>query len=71
MIDLLRLGEETGKLSRLSLFAAETHEEQVGIAFKRLSQLLAPTMLLIVGIIVAVIVSSLLMAFLAVDGLPP
>jgi len=70
MIDLLRLGEETGQLARLSLFAAETHEEQVETAFKRLGQLLAPTMLLIVGVIVAVIVASLLMAFLAVNRPP-
>jgi len=71
MVDLLRLGEETGELARLCLLAAKTHEEQAEIAFKRLGQLLAPTMLLIVGVIVAVVVSSLLMAFLAVNGLPP
>jgi general secretion pathway protein F len=70
LIDLLRLGEETAQLARLTLRAAEIHEEQTRIAFERLTQLLTPVLLLVIALIISGIVGSVLVAILAVYDLP-
>jgi general secretion pathway protein F len=70
MIDLLRLGEETGQLAKMSLRAAEIHEDQCRIAFQRLTELLAPALLVALGLVVTGVVISVLMPILAIE-LPP
>jgi general secretion pathway protein F len=64
------LGEETAQLARLTLRAAEIHEEQTRIAFERLTQLLTPVLLLVIALIISGIVGSVLVAILAVYDLP-
>jgi general secretion pathway protein F len=70
MIDLLRLGEETGQLAKMSLRAAGIHEDQCRIAFQRLTQLLAPALLVVLGLVVTGVVISVLMPILAIE-IPP
>ncbi len=69
MIYLLRLGEETAQLAGLSLRAAEIHEEQSRIGIQRLTALLVPVLILTMGVAVAGIVSSLLLAMLSLNDL--
>jgi general secretion pathway protein F len=66
---LLRLGEETAQLASMSLRAAEIHEEQSRIGIQRLTALLVPVLILTMGVAVAGIVSSLLLAMLSLNDL--
>ncbi len=68
-IYLLRLGEETAQLGGMSLRAAEIHEEQSRIGIQRLTSLLVPVLILTMGVAVAGIVSSLLLAMLSLNDL--
>jgi general secretion pathway protein F len=66
---LLRLGEETAQLGGMSLRAAEIHEEQSRLGIERLTALLVPVLILTMGVAVAGIVSSLLLAMLSLNDL--
>jgi general secretion pathway protein F len=68
-IYLLRLGEETAQLGGMSLRAAEIHEEQSRIGIERMTALLVPVLILTMGVAVAGIVSSLLLAMLSLNDL--
>lgn len=67
--DLLGLGEETSRLSTLALKAADLHEEQTRLTLQRLMALLVPAITILMGGIVAAIVSSLLLAMLSLNDL--
>lgn len=69
MIHLLRLGEETAQLGPMALRAANIHEDQARIAIQRLVALLVPAITIIMGLLVAGIVSSLLLAMLSLNDL--
>ena len=68
-IHLLRLGEETAQLGTMALRAAEIHEEAVRIGIQRLVALLTPTITVVMGVVIAGIVSSLLLAMLGLNDL--
>lgn len=67
--ELLHLGEETAQLSMLALKAADIHEEQARLSTDRLVALLVPAITIIMGGIVALIVTALLMAMLSLNDL--
>ena len=69
MIYLLRLGEETAQLGAMSLRAAEVHETQARLGVQRLVSLLVPTITVVMGAVIAAIVSSLLLAMLGLNDL--
>ena len=68
-IYLLRLGEETAQLGAMALRAAEIHEERTRINTQRLVALLTPAITIIMGGVIAGIVSSLLLAMLSLNNL--
>jgi general secretion pathway protein F len=68
-IHLIQLGEETGRLGEMTLRAAAIHDEQVGQSVQRLVALLVPVITVVMGAIVAGIVSSLLLAMLSLNDL--
>ena len=69
LIYLLRLGEETAQLGPLALRAAEIHEENTRLSIQRLVALLVPVITVIMGAVVAGIVSSLILAMLSLNNL--
>ncbi|MBO1325124.1 type II secretion system F family protein [Acetobacter sp. TBRC 12305] len=69
MVHLLRLGEETARLGAMALQAANIHEEQTRLATQRLVALLVPAITIVMGLLVAGIVSSLLLAMLSLNDL--
>jgi general secretion pathway protein F len=69
LVHLLRLGEETAQLGPMALRAAAIHEEQVRISTQRLVALLTPAITIVMGAIIAGIVSSLLLAMLSLNDL--
>ncbi len=68
-IYLLRLGEETAQLGNMALRAAEIHEERTRINTQRLVSLLTPGITIVMGGVIAGIVSSLLLAMLSLNNL--
>jgi len=68
-IHLLRLGEETGRLADMALRAADIHDEQVHHTVSRLVTLLVPFITVVMGLVVAGIVGSLLVAMLSLNDL--
>lgn len=68
-IHLLRLGQETAQLGEMALRAAEIHEEESRIRLQRLVALLVPVITIVMGLAVAGIISSLLVAMLRLNDL--
>ncbi len=68
-IHLLQLGEETGKLSDMLLRAAQIHDGQVHQTVQRLLSLLVPFVTILMGLVVAGIIGSLLVAMLSLNDL--
>ncbi len=69
LVPLLRLGEETAQLGPMALRAAAIHEDSVRIATQRLVALLTPAITIGMGLVIAGIVSSLLLAMLSLNDL--
>lgn len=69
LVHLLRLGEETAQLGSMALRAAVIHEERVRITTQRMVALLTPAITIVMGAIIAGIVSSLLLAMLSLNDL--
>jgi general secretion pathway protein F len=68
-IHLLRLGHETAQLGEMSLRAADIHEEESRIRLQRVVSLLVPAITIGMGLAVAGIISSLLVAMLRLNEL--
>ena len=68
-VHLLRLGEETAQLGPMALRAAEIHEEAARLGFQRLVALLVPAITIIMGAVIAGIISSLMLAMLSLNDL--
>jgi general secretion pathway protein F len=69
LVHLLRLGEETARLSETALQAAEIHEDRLRARIQRLMAIMVPAITLAMGLAVAGIVASLLTAMLSVNDL--
>ena len=68
-IHLIQLGEETGKLAEMALRAADVHDDQVHHTIQRMVSLLVPVITIVMGVVVATIVGSLLVAMLSLNDL--
>jgi len=60
-VDMIQVGEESGKLSDVLMYLAKFYEGEVNKATKNMSQLIEPIMLVVVGIVVGGIVFAVLM----------
>ena len=56
MIQLLKTGEETGEIDTLALRASEFYTKQVNAIVDRLTSLIEPLLIVIVGIVIGIIV---------------
>lgn len=69
-IQMITVGEETGKLDSMLLRVAENYEKTVKSMVKRYISLLEPAMILAMGLVVGFIVISMLMAIFSVNEMP-
>ncbi|NHN87701.1 type II secretion system F family protein [Acetobacter conturbans] len=69
MTHFLQVGEETAQLAQLCLKAADIHEEASRVTIQRLLAILVPAITIIMGLLVAGIVSALLLAMLSLNDL--
>lgn len=69
-IQMVSVGEETGNLEMMLYKAADTYEKQVQSTIKRLTALLEPMMILLLGGVVGFIVLSMLLAIFSMNDIP-
>lgn len=69
-LSMIKVGEETGQLDTMLLKVANTYEKSLNVAIKRFVSLLEPVMILTMGILIAAIVISILMAIFSIIELP-
>jgi general secretion pathway protein F len=69
-VHMVSVGEETGNLEMMLFKAADTYEKQVQSTVKRLTALLEPIMILVLGAIVGFIVLSMLLAIFSMNDIP-
>ncbi|MDE2075286.1 MAG: type II secretion system F family protein, partial [Alphaproteobacteria bacterium] len=68
-LDLIRIGEETGKLDTMLLRQADLDEQRLRHTVDRLLSLLVPALTIVLGLIVGGLIASLLVAILGVNDL--
>jgi type II secretory pathway component PulF len=68
VIQLFRVGEETGHLDRNLVEAADMYEEELDYRIKRLTAFLEPAMIIFVGTIVGFIAVTLITSIYSLAG---
>jgi general secretion pathway protein F len=68
-LDLIRVGEETGALSEMLLKQAELYEHEVKHSVDRLLALAVPLMTVAMGMLIAGLIGSILVAILSINDL--
>ncbi len=68
-LQMVNVGEETGKLDDMLLKVADTYDREVRITIDRLMALLVPALTLGLAVVIGVIVMSVLMAILSINEL--
>lgn len=68
-VHMIRVGEETGEMEQMLEQVARTYDNEVQAAVKRLLTLLEPALILGLGVIIAGIIMSILVAILGLNNL--
>jgi type II secretory pathway component PulF len=68
-VHMIGVGEETGRLDEMLVKVAETYEENVRTAVKRVVSLIEPLILLVMGAVVGFIVLSILLAISSITDI--
>lgn len=68
-LNMVRLGEETGRLDAMLLELARVHDRDVQAGVKRALTLLEPALILVLGAVIAAIIVSILLGILSVNEL--
>ena len=69
-IQMIIVGEETGRLGEVLLRVAENYEKASRDTIRRLVSILEPAMILVMGMVVGFIVISMMMAIFSVNEMP-
>ena len=68
-INLIRVGEETGRLGPMTLELANLLNREVEIGIKRFLTLLEPLLIMVLGLVIAGIIVSILLGILSINDL--
>jgi general secretion pathway protein F len=69
VLDMIRVGEESGSLQEMLLKQADLYEHEVKHAVERLLGLLVPLMTVVMGLMVAGLIASIAVAILSINDL--
>ena len=69
-VQLLEVGEETGRLDDMLLQIADTYDRELRTTLKRLVALFEPAIILVMGIIIGVMVVSMLYSIFSINDVP-
>jgi len=68
-IHMIRVGEESGRLEELLMQVASIYDRETQVTIKRTLSLLEPVLILVLGIVIAAVIISILMAILGINQL--
>jgi general secretion pathway protein F len=68
-VQMIKMGEETGHLEEMLLRVAEIYDKQLKVAIQRMLALLEPALIITLGLMIAGIIVSILLAILSVNDL--
>jgi len=68
-VHMIRVGEESGRLEEILLQVAQVYERETRTTIKRTLALLEPILILVLGVIIAGVIISILMAILSINQL--
>ena len=68
-IHMIRVGEETGNLQEILMHVATTYDRDTQTTIKRALALLEPALILVLGVIIAAVIISIMVAILSVNEL--
>ncbi|MCK4493701.1 MAG: type II secretion system F family protein, partial [Methylococcales bacterium] len=68
-MQMIKVGEETGKLEEMLLKMAEIYDKQLKTTIKRMLALLEPLLIVVLGLMVSGIIAAILLAVLSVNDL--
>jgi len=68
-VQLVRVGEETGRLQEMLIEAADTLDREAQNTIKRLLSILVPSVTIVMGALVAVLIASVLVGILSLNDL--
>ena len=66
---MIRVGEESGRLEELLLQVAGIYDRETQVTIKRTLALLEPVLILVLGVVIAAVIISILMAILGINQL--
>ena len=69
-LHLLEVGEETGRLDAMLLRIADTYDRELQVTLKRLVALFEPTIILVMGTIIGLMVVSMLYSIVSINDVP-
>ncbi|HXG52201.1 MAG TPA: type II secretion system F family protein [candidate division Zixibacteria bacterium] len=69
-LNMIGVGEETGKLEGMLVEIADYYDQEVKRATKRLTSLLEPVLILGMGLVIGIVVISMLLAIFSINDLP-
>ncbi|MBA4501558.1 type II secretion system F family protein [Marinobacterium marinum] len=69
-IQMIRVGEETGRLDAMLLKVADLYDREVGVSIQRMLTVLEPLMIVGLGLMIAGIIMSILVAIMSINELP-
>lgn len=68
-IQMVKMGEETGRLEKMLLRVATIYDKQLRMAIQRRLAFLKPALIITLGLMIAGIIVSILLAILSVNDL--
>ncbi len=68
-MQMIKMGEETGRLEEMLLRVATIYDKQLRVAISRMLALLEPALIITLGLVIAGIIVSILLAILSVNDL--
>jgi len=69
VVQMVRVGEESGSLDAMMLELAQVYDEEVEAGVKRCLTFLEPALILTMGVVIAAIIVSILMGIMSVNQL--
>ena len=69
VIQMVRVGEESGSLDQMMTELAEVYDEEVQAGIKRSLTLLEPLLILVMGGTIAIVIIAILMGIMSVNDL--
>lgn len=69
-LQMIRVGEETGRLDEMLLRVADLYDAEVAATTRRLLALLEPVLIVGLGVVIAAVIMSILVAIVSVNELP-